>query len=82
MPTASTAKKVTTPRKRRTRKATTPKTTAKVIKEIQAVLDAPTPKSLDKVLPPLNTPVVKKTVTKVEPVKSNRPAQPLSLIHI
>ena len=76
MPTASTAKKVTTPRKRRTRKASTPKTTAKVIKEIQAVLDAPTPKSLDKVLPPLNTPVVKKTVTKEEPVKSNRPAQP------
>ena len=76
MPTASTAKKVTTPRKRRTRKASTPKTTDKVIKEIQAVLDAPTPKSLDKVLPPLNTPVVKKTVTKEEPVKSNRPAQP------
>ena len=82
MPTASTAKKVTTPRKRRTRKASTPKTTAKVIKEIQAVLDAPTPKSLDKVSTTavksatLNTPVVKKTVTKEEPVKSNRPAQP------
>ena len=82
MPTASTAKKVTTPRKRRTRKASTPKTTDKVIKEIQAVLDAPRPKSLDKVSTTavksatLNTPVVKKTVTKVEPVKSNRPAQP------
>ena len=63
MPTASTAKKVTTPRKRRTRKASTPKTTDKVIKEIQAVLDAPTPKSLDKVLPPLNTPVAKSVVT-------------------
>ena len=82
MPTASTAKKVTTPRKRRTRKASTPKTTDKVIKEIQAVLDAPRPKSLDKVSTTavksatLNTPVVKKTVTKEEPVKSNRPAQP------
>ena len=54
MPTASTAKKVTTPRKRRTRKTTT-----------TAVKSAP-----------LNTPVVKKTVTKEEPVKSNRPAQP------
>ena len=54
MPTASTAKKVTTPRKRRTRKATT-----------TAVKSAT-----------LNTPVVKKTVTKEEPVKSNRPAQP------
>ena len=76
MPTASTAKRSTTPRKRRTRKVSTPKTTDKVIKEIQAVLDAPTPKSLDKVLPPLNTPVVKKTVTKEEPVKSIRPAKP------
>ena len=82
MPTASTAKKVTTPRKRHTRKASTPKTTDKVIKEIQAVLDAPRPKSLDKVSTTavksatLNTPVVKKTVTKEEPVKSNRPAQP------
>ena len=83
MPTASTAKKVTTPRKRRTRKAsTTPKTTDKVIKEIQAVLDAPRPKSLDKVSTTavksatLNTPVVKKTVTKEEPVKSIRPAKP------
>ena len=82
MPTASTAKKVTTPRKRRTRKASTPKTTDKVIKEIQAVLDAPRPKSLDKVSTTavksatLNTPVVKKTVTKEQPVKSNRPAQP------
>ena len=54
MPTASTAKKVTTPRKRRTRKVST-----------TAVKSAP-----------LNTPVVKKTVTKEEPVKSNRPAQP------
>ena len=82
MPTASTAKKVTTPRKRRTRKASTPKTTDKVIKEIQAVLDAPRPKSLDKVSTTavksatLNTPVVKKTVTKEEPVKSIRPAKP------
>ena len=82
MPTASTTKKVTTPRKRRTRKASTPKTTDKVIKEIQAVLDAPRPKSLDKVSTTavksatLNTPVVKKNVTKEEPVKSNRPAQP------
>ena len=82
MPTASTAKRSTTPRKRRTRKVSTPKTTDKVIKEIQAVLDAPRPKSLDKVSTTavksatLNTPVVKKTVTKVEPVKSNRPAQP------
>ena len=54
MPTASTAKKTTTPRKRRTRKVST-----------TAVKSAT-----------LNTPVVKKTVTKVEPVKSNRPAQP------
>ena len=82
MPTASTAKKVTTPRKRRTRKASTPKTTDKVNKEIQAVLDAPRPKSLDKVSTTavksatLNTPVVKKTVTKEEPVKSIRPAKP------
>tara|TARA_B100001996_G_scaffold68959_1_gene50344 strand:+ start:494 stop:919 length:426 start_codon:yes stop_codon:yes gene_type:complete len=49
MPTKATARKSTstTPRKRRTRKST-----AKVnqtIKEVQAVLDAPTPKSLDKV---------------------------------
>ena len=82
MPTASATKKVTTPRKRRTRKASTPKTTDKVIKEIQAVLDAPRPKSLDKVSTTavksatLNTPVVKKTVTKEEPVKSIRPAKP------
>ena len=54
MPTASTAKKVTTPRKRRTRKTTT-----------TAVKSAT-----------LNNPVVKKTVTKEEPVKSIRPAKP------
>ena len=54
MPTASTAKKTTTPRKRRTRKTTT-----------TAVKSAT-----------LNTPVVKKTVTKEEPVKSIRPAKP------
>ena len=53
MPTASTAKKTTTPRKRRTRKTTT------------AVKSAT-----------LNTPVVKRTVTKEEPVKSIRPAKP------
>ena len=67
MPTASTAKTTTT-RKRRTRKTTTPKSTAKVIKEIQAVLDAPTPKSLDKVSSTsksskLNTTPVVKNVT-------------------
>ena len=54
MPTASTAKRSTTPRKRRTRKVST-----------TAVKSAT-----------LNTPVVKKTVTKEEPVKSIRPAKP------
>ena len=75
MPTASTAKKVTTPRKRRTRKASTPKTTDKVIKEIQAVLDAPTPKSLDKVQPSINTPVAKSIVTEVKVEKKVRPTK-------
>ena len=76
MPTASTAKRSTTPRKRRTRKVSTPKTTDKVIKEIQAVLDAPTPKSLDKVQPSLNTPVAKSIVTEVKVEKKVRPSKP------
>jgi len=46
MPVKSTASTPTTPRKRRTRKTSTKTSTAKVIKEIQAVLDQPTPESL------------------------------------
>ena len=59
MPTKATTPR--TPRKTRARKSTAK--VNKTIKEVQAVLDAPTPKSLDKVLPPLNTPVAKSVVT-------------------
>jgi len=75
MPTASTAKTTTT-RKRRTRKTTTPKSTAKVIKEIQAVLDAPTPKSLDKVQPTVKkTPVKRTPKAKVSTPKYQQPVE-------
>ena len=75
MPTAATAKTTTT-RKRRTRKTTTPKSTAKVIKEIQAVLDAPTPKSLDKVATPVKkTPVKRTRKAKVSTTKYQQPVE-------
>ena len=61
MPTKATTPR--SPRKTRTRKSTAK--VNKTIKEVQAVLDAPTPKSLDKVQPSINTPVAKSIVTEV-----------------
>jgi len=72
MPTKATTPR--TPRKTRARKSTAK--VNKTIKEVQAVLDAPTPKSLDKVQPSLNTPVAKSIVTEVKVEKKVRPSKP------
>jgi len=71
MPTKATTSR--SPRKTRTRKSTAK--VNKTIKEVQAVLDAPTPKSLDKVQPSLNTPVAKSIVTEVNVEKKVRPTK-------
>ena len=71
MPTKATTPR--SPRKTRTRKSTAK--VNKTIKEVQAVLDAPTPKSLDKVQPSINTPVAKSIVTEVKVEKKVRPTK-------